>query len=296
MTVDINWNVEMIDTANPVDLAAIDLETILAAWQTATERLQKTHEVLSLEVRRLSDELAVKNRELARQNRLADLGRAAAHVAHEVRNSLVPLTLDLSVLKRRVASEPANLELISHLETGFTEVEAAVNDMLHFTADRDPKRQPIDLAQLLVEICQALQPQFSAQQIEIEIDMPLDSMVLADREMLRRAVLNLVLNAVDAMPQGGELTICGCTTGAHFELEIADSGPGIPEDELRQLFEPFFTTKSNGSGLGLAIVNRIAAAHGGDVTVLNCPQGGAAFTVCLPLENSGSLHSFQKAA
>jgi signal transduction histidine kinase len=100
--------------------------------------------------------------------------------------------------------------------------------------------------------------------------------------MLRRGVLNLVLNAIDAMPDGGELAITCCRTATGIDIEVADSGPGIAEDHLERLFEPFFTTKSSGTGLGLAIVERIAAAHCGEINVANCPDGGAAFTLRIP--------------
>jgi len=278
----LNWQVDTVTPVAAQDLSGVDLETILAAWHTATDRLQRTHEVLSMEVRRLNDELEIKNRELARENRLADLGRAAAHVAHEVRNSLVPLTLDLSLLKRKISPEPSCLELIAHLEKGFTDVETTVNDMLTFTADRDLRCATFDVAELLGSVLESLSAQFAAQQIHVELDMPLESTITADPDMLRRAVLNLVLNAVDVMPQGGSLTIGGYPSAAGFELEIADSGPGVSEAALQQLFDPFFTTKGNGSGLGLAIVTRIAEAHHGGVTVANCPQGGAAFTLFIP--------------
>jgi signal transduction histidine kinase len=104
--------------------------------------------------------------------------------------------------------------------------------------------------------------------------------------MLRRSLLNLVLNAVDALPAGGELDIIACLTAAGLELEVADSGPGVPSPLAERLFEPFFTTKTGGTGLGLAIVERIAAAHGGRVTVRNCPEGGAAFTLIFPQKHS----------
>src|SRR6187397_1283889 len=102
---------------------------------------------------------------------------------------------------------------------------------------------------------------------------------MADADMLKRAVLNLVLNALDALPDGGELTLTACRTGQGLEIEVADSGPGVPPELLDRLFEPFFTTKSSGTGLGLAIVERIVAAHGGRAQVVNCPEGGAAFTL-----------------
>jgi signal transduction histidine kinase len=132
--------------------------------------------------------------------------------------------------------------------------------------------------------------QLAAQNIDTDLDIPAGLAVFADRDMLRRALLNLILNALDVMPQGGELTITGLSTSHGVELEVADSGPGIPKSRELRLFEPFFTTKSGGTGLGLTIVERIAAAHGGEVNACNCPQGGAAFTIRIP------FRSLEKAA
>jgi len=100
--------------------------------------------------------------------------------------------------------------------------------------------------------------------------------------MLRRAIFNLVLNALDVMPQGGELSITACSCQAGIEIEVADSGPGVSEEVRERVFEPFYTTKSGGTGLGLAIVFRIAQVHRGDVLLRNCAQGGAAFTLRIP--------------
>lgn len=260
----------------------LDLETILAAWHEATNRLQETHEALRLEVHRLTDELEVKNRELARQNRLADLGQMASHVAHEVRNNLVPVTLYLSLLRRRLDGNSPALECLEMIEAGFTAVESTVHDLLHFTADRDPQWKRFEVNELLSDVCGSLAPQLSAQGIRTSLDVPAGTALRADREMLRRAVLNLVLNALDVMPAGGELAITAWSSRQGLELEVADSGPGVSPAVRNRVFEPFFTTKSRGTGLGLAIVYRIAEVHGGDVNVLNCPEGGAAFTLRLP--------------
>ncbi len=259
-----------------------DLQAVLDAWHVATDRLQQTHETLQREVRRLTDELEIKNRELARKNRLADLGQMASHVAHEVRNSLVPLTLYLSLLRRHLEGADSTSAILDKIAAGFTALETIVNDLLQFTANRPPSCQTFRLEPLVQEVCDALAPQFTAQGITADLDIPTQLSVSADRDMLRRAMLNLLLNALDAMPHGGELAVIG-THGRHgVELEIADSGPGFVTDDQPRLFEPFFTTKSGGTGLGLAIVERIATAHGGDVSADNCPQGGAAFTIRLP--------------
>jgi signal transduction histidine kinase len=260
----------------------LDLQTILAAWNEATDRLEQTHEALRSEVRRLSDELEAKNRELARKNRLADLGQMASHVAHEVRNSLVPMKLYLSLLKRRIDDDHGSVDVLEKVMAGFTALEATVGDLLHFSSQRDPRRERIDVAALLNEAMQSLSPQFQAQDIRCSIDCPSGLNLSADADMLRRALLNLLLNALDALPAGGELVITACQTSTGVEIEVADSGPGVSADLIDRLFEPFFTTKGGGTGLGLAIVERIAAAHGGRATIANCPEGGAAFTLIIP--------------
>jgi len=260
----------------------VDLGQLLSAWQTATERLQATHEVLRAEVRRLTDELEVKNRELARKNRLADLGQMASHVAHEVRNELMPITLYVSLLRRRLSSDADSLTTLSKIETGLNALDSTVNDLLQFTADRDPVWQSIRLRDMAMEVCRSLEAQLSAQSVRVRLDIPVDMTVLADSGMLRRALFNLTLNAVDAMPAGGDLTVTAGKWDGTIEIEVADSGPGIDDRSLVSLFEPFFTTKSGGTGLGLATVQRAAECHGGSVTAMNCPDGGAAFTIRLP--------------
>lgn len=258
------------------------LAVILEAWNDATLRLQQTHETLQGEVARLTDELAKKDQELARQTRLADLGRMASHVAHEVRNSLVPVNLYMSLLRRRLSDDSGSLDVLAKVEAGFTALDATVNDLLSFTAHREPQWRSFILQDLVEEIFDSLAPQLEAQRIDVSLDVPPNSVVTADREMMRRAILNLVLNSIDAMPRGGEIVVTSYQRRGGLELEIADSGPGLPEDHKGKVFDPFFTTKATGTGLGLSIVNRIVEAHGGRVTAMNCPEGGAAFTIELP--------------
>ncbi len=259
-----------------------NLEAILAAWHTATVRLEETHKSLRRQVARLTDELEIKNRQLARKNRLADLGQMASHVAHEVRNNLVPVTLYVSLLRRRLADNSECMDIIERIETGFTSLDATVNDLLSFTAQREPRIGPVNLRTLVDEVHDSLSPQLAAQTINTTTDVPHGFTVMADHDMLRRALLNLTLNALDAMPDGGDLVVTAVRTSGGIEIEVADSGPGLTEEVQAKAFEPFFTTKSNGTGLGLVIVGRVAEVHGGRVTAVNCPEGGAAFTLYLP--------------
>jgi two-component system sensor histidine kinase HydH len=260
----------------------LELDRVLDAWNVATNRLQKTHESLREEVHRLTNELEAKNRELARKNRLADLGHMASHVAHEVRNGLAPVTLYLSLLRRRLQGDVASLRIMDNIEAGIASLGSTVSDLLSFTQDRDPIWRDIELHELVTEVCNSLAPQLAAQGIETCVQVPLGMHVQADRDMVRRALLNLVFNALDAMPAGGELVVTACRGEGGWELEVADTGPGIETSVLNRVFEPFFTTKPEGTGLGLAIVYRIAEAHQGDVRAVNCPEGGAAFILRIP--------------
>ncbi|TWT86528.1 Sporulation kinase A [Pseudobythopirellula maris] len=259
-----------------------DMSTLLEAWGAATARLEQTHDLLRSEVARLSNELEAKNRELRRKNRLADLGQMASHVAHEVRNNLVPVSLYMSLMRRRLEGDRGSLEVLSKIEAGFTALDATVNDLLSFTAHRQPQWGGFLVCTLVEEVCASLAPQFEAQGVEVDVDVPPNTTLMADREQIRRALLNLVLNALDVMPTGGELVVTSFDGPRGFELEVADSGPGITDEQKKRLFEPFFTTKETGTGLGLSVVMHVAEAHGGTVTATNCPQGGAAFTVRIP--------------
>jgi signal transduction histidine kinase len=277
------------------DTGDIDLQTILDAWNTATERLQQTHELLRAEVKRLTDELEAKNRELARKNRLADLGQMASHVAHEVRNGLVPMKLYLNLLRRRVASDSGSVEIADKISSGFTALETVVNDLLHFTSHRDPRIQSFNVRELLEELCDSLSLKLSAQAIALDLDLPENIILAADVDMLRRAVLNLVLNALDVMPDGGTLRLAASLSEGQLHLEIADTGPGLADDAAQRIFEPFYTTKSTGTGLGLAIVYRIAEVHGGEIVASNRPSGGAAFVLRLP-QNTPQIHDARMVA
>ena len=265
-----------------LNVDSVDLETILSAWQSATDRLQNTHELLRREIGRLSDELEAKNRELARHHRLADLGRMAAHVAHEVRNSLMPLTLYLSLLGRQVQSDSEARRIIDQIQAGFVGLETTVSDLLSFTSDRDPERRHFSLRPLIEELLESLRPQLNCQQIATRIDCADDASIVGDRGMVRRALLNLILNAIDVMPDGGEIAIEVDSLDDRVAVKVLDRGTGISEDVLPRLFDPFFTTKSEGTGLGLAIVERIAAAHHGQAHVSNRSDGGAAFCIEFP--------------
>ncbi|GAA4424827.1 sensor histidine kinase [Bremerella cremea] len=266
------------------DDESIDLRDLLQCWDKATARLQETHESLRKEVTRLTDELEVKNRELARKNRLADLGLVASHIAHEVRNGLMPLTLYTGLLKRKIGTDPETNRIVDKIESGLTVLNTTVDDLLHFTADRQPNQTYVPTSKMILEICEDLAPQFQAQNVQLRLDLTEQEMLLADKDMLKRAFLNLTLNALDVMPNGGILTITSQVNFGHLEVEFADTGCGIAAGDVRRIFDPFFSTKSTGTGLGLAIVQRVMEVHQGQVSAINCPDFGAAFMLMFPMK------------
>jgi signal transduction histidine kinase len=267
--------------ANGQALSSADLQTLLAVWESATSRLEQTHLVLQEEVRRLTEELEVKNRELSRKNRLADLGQMAAHIAHEVRNGLVPVTVYLSMLRRRHSEDLESTRIVAKMESAFTAVDSIVSDLLQFTSQNPPRRETTLMKRFCDELFEPLAANAAAQGIRIELDIPDQAKFQIDSAMLRRALLNLSFNAIDAMPQGGRLSIRAYETPGAAHIDVADTGPGIPADALPRLFEPFFTTKSSGTGLGLAIVRRICEAHEGEITVDSSAEG-ARFCIRIP--------------
>jgi len=275
---------------NELDSSA-SLDTVLAAWNTATNRLQKTHETLRCEVERLTNELEKKNRQLQQKERLADLGQMAAHIAHEIHNNMMPVTLYTSLLRRRFSSDGDSLSIVTKIESGLKATRSTVQDLLHFTVEREPDMNTFSLRSVVHEVFDSLAPQLNAQNVEVEVDVPAEMHISADQDMLRRAILNLTLNALDVMPEGGQLVATGVADTHSVELEIADSGPGMSSDTCSHALEPFFTTKGSGTGLGLAIVDRIMRAHGGNVLLNACPEGGLAVTLRVP-----QVHAMEKAA
>lgn len=259
-----------------------DFEAVLAAWHDATIQLEQSHEALHKEVCRLTTEREAALRRLDAHDRQAELGRMASRLAGELRGQLVPIGLNLSLLRRRMADDPLALSLLGKIESSLTTVEASVRDMAVFTSDRAVRWSDFSMARLIDEVRATVAPRLAARWIETVIDVPADQTVQADREMLRQALMNVVANAIDAMPDGGALTITSVWTDQGIELEVADTGLGLPENVRAEMFKPFFTTKSGGVGLGLTIVHHLVEAHGGYIMAMNCPEGGAAFTLGLP--------------
>ncbi|MBN1587985.1 MAG: HAMP domain-containing histidine kinase [Pirellulales bacterium] len=259
-----------------------DLESMLTAWHTATLQLEQTHEALREQIRRLTTEAEAPRGQPTHDGRLANLRRLASRIAAEVRDHLASVSLNLSLLRRRITDDPIGSDLLGKIEAHLVVVDASVRGFLYLASDRNPRLCAFSLTKLIDEILESLARRIDAQSIDTVVDVPGSQTLWADRDMIRQALVNLMLNAVDTMPEGGTLTITSAWTDRGLELEVADTGPGLSEATRDRMFEPFFRSKSVGTGLGLALVHHMIEAHGGHITAVNCPDGGAAFTLCIP--------------
>ena len=278
---------------NPVSTDSMDeLSALLEVTSEATGRLQQSHDRLLAEVLRLSEELEQKNKLLARKTRLEVLGEMAAGVAHEIRNPLGGILLYAGLLERDLVASPGPLRLARAIMRGVQSLEAIVDDLLSFTRGFEPSPRRCSLRDVAEEALKAAVGELARTDIHVvreyaEPDVPLEG----DPELLRRAVLNLVLNAVQAMKKEGVLSVRTGTLHTKGRsacwIEVTDTGPGIAADMLERLFEPYVTNKLGGTGLGLAIARKIVESHRGEIDARNLDTGGACFRATLPVSMVG---------
>ncbi len=220
-----------------------------------------------------------------RKSRLAAMGEMSAQVAHEIRNPLGSIELFASMLRQELAQEPDRRELAERILTGVRSLNHMVGNMLHYTRPLRPSCQPVSVRGVLEESLefaeQALQQKGIRCTGHHEGD---DATTLSDAELLKQVFMNLMLNAAQAMPDGGQLTVCSAVANAEVVYRFADTGPGISDEALPRIFTPFYSGREKGTGLGLAIVQNIVDTLGGRIEVQSRRSEGTVFTVILPLE------------
>ena len=275
-------------TATPWFLLAAGLLAALLATavvETLSRRREYALAVADMRTRELKqslEDLAAAHEQLVRQERLAAIGELASTIGHELRNPLGVISNALYLLHGDLGKEPAE-PATRHLATAEREVSAAtviVSDLLEFARQRDPVMTDVDTGALLDEVIGVLPPPTGITVNRASQTGPV--VAVADRDMLRQVLLNLIGNAYQAMPDGGTLTVGVGEDGHNARLRVTDTGGGMNDEVRAKLFEPFFTTKARGVGLGLAVCKRIIDAHSGSIDVDSQPGAGSTFTVVLP--------------
>lgn len=235
---------------------------------------------VELAVRRLHEQ----EREVRRAERLAVVGQLAAGVAHEVRNPLTSAILLLETGRKDPTAGGLTEDDLDLIEQELHRIEQTLQTFLAFARPPQLERSEFDLPGLIREAVALCRGRFEQAGITAEVRASGgDGRLTADREQVRQVLMNLLLNAADAMPTGGRVAVAVDRTPGHVQIAVRDSGPGISADILPRLFEPFATGKETGTGLGLVVCKRIAEDHGGTLVGENPPGGGAAFTLRLPV-------------
>ncbi len=232
------------------------------------------------------DSLESINTQLQVSERLAALGRITAGVAHEVKNPLNSMRLWLENLKESILAEQdgASQQAVQVLDKEIDRLDAVVKRFLDFTRPMDIRLEPTQLAELLKEVLEVARPQLQKSSIHLAQLLPIDvPEVYVDRALLKQAVLNLVLNAAEAMPSGGQLRLVLSRRGEMAEITVGDTGKGIPLENRQKIFQLFFTTRPGGSGIGLASTFRIVQLLNGSIDFTSEVGRGTTFRIELPL-------------
>jgi signal transduction histidine kinase len=226
------------------------------------------------------------NTQLQVSERLAALGRITAGVAHEVKNPLNSMRLWLENLKESLPAEPdsGSQQAVQVLDKEIDRLDAVVKRFLDFTRPMDVRLEATQLAEILKEVIEVAKPQLQKAKIQVAQLVPIDvPEVYVDRALLKQALLNLVLNAVEAMPSGGQLRLMLSRRGEMAEITVGDTGKGIPLENRQKIFQLFFTTRPGGSGIGLASTFRIVQLHNGSIDFTSEVGRGTTFRIELPL-------------
>jgi len=221
--------------------------------------------------------------------RLISLGELSARVAHEIRNPLTGVRTTVQFVTSKLRAGDSRREDLHDVLKELDRIEQIITDLLLFARPQAARPVETNLKEVLDKVLDNLALRLEEAGIEVERDLDEDlPNVLVDPDMAQQVFLNLAINAVQAMPEGGTLRLAmGLRRTrykkAYIDTVLADTGPGIPEETLEKIFDPFFTTRSMGTGLGLSISLQIAREHGGNLTARNSAQSGAVFKFSLPV-------------
>ena len=237
---------------------------------------------LTLRIEKVVQELHEREREVLRAEQLAAVGQLAAGVGHEIRN---PLT-SIKMLAQAALEDEENgltVEDLRIIEAEIRRMERTLQTFLDFARPPKPERRPIDLKAIVETVIGLTRGRADKLRVTTHLEIPPEGVVLtADGSQIQQVLVNLVLNALDAMPTGGALTMRVRRFADRVELEVLDTGPGVAREIMPKLFQSFVSNKETGLGLGLVISRRIVEEHGGTIDAANRAEGGAIFIVRLP--------------
>ena len=273
----------------PVRVLAESAKKVAAGnWDTTVEAGPEDEiGQLARAFNRMTHELVTQRERLVQAERVAAWRELARRLAHELKNPLFPLQITVENMQRARAQAPEQFDEVFREGTGTLLAELAtlkqiIGRFSDFSKMPAPQKQTLDMNSLVTDTMKLFEPQFAQAHVAAKIDLaPNLPAISADPEQMTRVLRNLVLNAIDAMPQGGALMVKTAARNGGIRMEIADTGQGLTPEECDRLFTPYYTTKTHGTGLGLAIVQSVISDHQGSISVESQPGKGTAFRIDL---------------
>ena len=255
------------------------------------QEIKRHAEELEARVAERTDELVETHQRLVNQERIAALGRAAAQVAHEVKNPLAGLLLYSLHLKRKSDNfTEGQTYLVNKIIETINHLNSRVEQILGFARPVNLDLRAGNLQDIVKDLLGLLQPQLTAKKIAVRLSMDA-AYAVVDESSIRGALMNLILNAIEAMPEGGVLSIASELTDRALRLEITDTGPGIGAEDEQKIFEPFYSTKAEGLGLGMPYAKKIIEQHGGTISLNSRPGEGTTIRITLPAAQKEAAHA-----
>lgn len=251
------------ETRDEIGELAKGFNAMVQSLDDATRELEASHE-----------------KQIQQAGKLASIGELASGIAHEIRNPLAGIGAAVEVLSEENNLNGQRAEIVGEVRRQITRLNTTLHDLLDFARQREPEIAPCHVGDLIKPMLALVRPDAQKYHIAIVEDYASGlPPILADSAQVQQALLNVLLNAIQAMPDGGTLTLQTTPTDGAVRIAIADTGMGISRDNLRKIFSPFFTTKHRGTGLGLAITRSIMDKHGGTITVESESGRGTTFTL-----------------
>jgi signal transduction histidine kinase len=247
------------------------------------QEIKRYAEELETRVEERTAELIETHQRLVTQERIAALGRAAAQVAHEVKNPLAGLLLYSLHLKNTATNLSASeVSLVDKIVDTINHLNSRVEQILGFARPVNLTLRSGNLNEMITDVLELLRPQLTANNVDAQLSLDQQARGMLDDASIRGALINLMLNAIEAMREGGTLSVATRQNGETVQLEISDTGRGIPDEEVKKIFEPFYTTKAQGLGLGMPYAKRIIEQHGGAISVNSRLGEGTTISIELP--------------
>jgi two-component system NtrC family sensor kinase len=283
-------------TAVLILMALVGLPAFALGHVADRERRARSEvERLNAELTGTLTRLRAAQEELVEAERMATVGRLSLKVAHEVRNPIAAIELNAELLGDMVQGTKSEdgteaTTLVVAIRDQVAALDALTEEYLAFARFPRPQFEEDSVNDMVTAVAEFVRPLATRQGIAVKVETdPAVPPMEIDRTLLRQAVLNLVKNALEAVSQGGALTLTTRQVGDAVEIAVADSGPGISPEVGRRLFEQFFTTKPQGTGLGLSISRQILEEHGGKIRWHSTPGAGATFTMSLPIQKAARV-------